>query len=159
MTERDINRWQETIIERDRSVPWVMGPGGSFDMQKIRPIPDDMLAELAQRYNSHGCPWNCSSMPLSPSDREYMYLLYYSMQGLVARMREAEQRAAELEAENAALRADAERYRWLTKHAFICKCHTDDGVILQVHNTDRAVPISGPVDAAIDAAIDEARAR
>lgn len=94
MAEKDINRWQDAIIKRDTTKPWVMGPGGSFDMQEIQPIPDDMLAELAQRYNSHGCPWNCRSMPLSSSDREYMYLLYYSMQGLVARMRAAEKRAA-----------------------------------------------------------------
>ena len=94
MTEKDINRWQETIVPRDLTKPWVMGPGGSFDMQKVKPIPDSMLTELAQRYNSHGCPWNCRSMPLSPGDREYMYLLYYSMQGLVARMRIAEKQAA-----------------------------------------------------------------
>lgn len=96
MAEKDINRWQETITPRDRSKPWVMGPGGSFDMQDVKPIPDSMLAELAQLYNSHGCPWNCRSLPLSASDREYMYLLYYSMQGLVARMRLAEKRAAPL---------------------------------------------------------------
>lgn len=94
MSEKDISRWQETITPRDTSKPWVMGPGGSFDMQDVQPIPDSMLAELAQLYNSHGCPWNCLSMPLSPSDREYMYLLYYSMQGLVARMRAAEKAAA-----------------------------------------------------------------
>jgi hypothetical protein len=93
MSEKDINRWQDTITPRDLSKPWVMGPGGSFDMQDVQPIPDAMLAELAQLYNSHGCPWNCRSLPLSPSDREYMYLLYYSMQGLVARMRLAEKRA------------------------------------------------------------------
>ena len=33
-------------------------------------------------------------MPLSASDREYMYLLYFSMQGLVSRMRKAEAAAA-----------------------------------------------------------------
>ncbi len=96
MSERDINRWQDTITPRDTSKPWVIGPGGSWDMQDVKPIPDSMLAELAQLYNSHGCPWNCRSLPLSPSDREYMYLLYYSMQGLVARMRLAEKEAADL---------------------------------------------------------------
>lgn len=95
MSENDINRWQATITPRDLSKPWVMGPGGSFDMQDVQPIPDSMLIELAQLYNSHGCPWNCRSLPLSPSDREYMYLLYYSMQGLVARMRLAEKAAAD----------------------------------------------------------------
>ena len=100
MSERDINRWQDTITPRDTSKPWTLGPGGSFDMMNVQPIPDSMLAELAKLYNSHGCPWNCRSLPLSPSDREYMYLLYYSMQGLVARMRLAEKDAA-------ALRSDA----------------------------------------------------
>lgn len=94
MSEKDINRWQETITPRDLSKPWTIGSGGSWDMQKVEPIPDSMLAELAKLYNSHGCPWNCRSLPLSPSDREYMYLLYYSMQGLVARMRLAEKKAA-----------------------------------------------------------------
>ena len=96
MSEKDINRWQDTITPRDLSKPWNMGPGGSWDMMSVQPIPDAMLAELAQLYNSHGCPWNCRSLPLSPSDREYMYLLYYSMQGLVARMRLAEKEAAGL---------------------------------------------------------------
>lgn len=99
MSEKDINRWQETITPRDTSKPWIMGPGGSFDMQDVQPIPDAMLAELAKLYNSHGCPWNCRSLPLSASDREYMYLLYYSMQGLVARMRLAEKEAADLRAD------------------------------------------------------------
>ena len=94
MTEKDINRWQQTILPHDPKKPWVMGPGGSFDMQEVHPIPDSMLSELAQMYNSHGCPWNSRSMPLSPGDREYMYLLHYSMQGLVARMRIAEKQAA-----------------------------------------------------------------
>ena len=70
MAEKDINRWQETILPRDLTKPWVMGPGGSFDMQEVQPIPDSMLAELAQRYNAHGGPWNSRSMPLSAGDRE-----------------------------------------------------------------------------------------
>lgn len=49
--------------------------------------------------------------------------------------------------------ADARRYRWLTKHAYIGECFTDNGVFLEVQNTDRRVPIDGSVDAAIDAAI------
>lgn len=55
---------------------------------------------------------------------------------------------------------DAERYRWLTKHAYIGDCYTEDGVIKQVCNTDREVPAGewsslnkGSVGEAIDAAI------
>ena len=59
-------------------------------MMEVQPIPDAMLAELAQRYQYAGTPWNCRRMPLSESDREYMYMLYYGMQGLVARLRLAE---------------------------------------------------------------------
>lgn len=90
MSEKNIRRWGETITPRDTSAPWVMGPGGSFDMLEVQPIPDEMLAELTQAFAYSGTPWNCRSLPLSPSDREYMYLLYYSMQGLIARMRAAE---------------------------------------------------------------------
>lgn len=97
MSEKDINRWQATITPRDLTKTWTLGSGGSWDMMNVQPIPDDMLAELAQRYHSAGTPWNCRSMPLSPGDREYMYLLYYSMQGLVSRMLRAERRVAELE--------------------------------------------------------------
>jgi hypothetical protein len=97
MSEKDINRWHDTITPREKAPqPWTIGSGGSWDMLEVQPIPDAMLAELAQLYNSHGCPWNCRSMPLSASDREYMFLLYYSMQGLVARMRLAEKAAADL---------------------------------------------------------------
>lgn len=98
MSEKDINRWQDTVTPRDLSKPWTIASGGSWDMQKVEPIPDSMLAELAQRYHYSGTPWNCRSMPLSDGDREYMYLLYYSMQGLVSRMVRAELRVAELEA-------------------------------------------------------------
>jgi len=99
MSEADINRWQDTITPREKAPqPWTIGSGGSWDMQEVQPIPDSMLAELAKLYHSHGCPWNCRSLPLSPSDREYMYLLYFSMQGLVARMRLAEKKAADCEA-------------------------------------------------------------
>ena len=105
MSERDITRWGNTVTPRDKAPqPWTLGSGGSWDMQEVQPIPDAMLAELAQRYYYAGTPWNCRSMPLSAGDREYMYLLYYSMQGLVARMRLAEKRAADAEAELAKLR-------------------------------------------------------
>lgn len=105
MSEKDINRWLATITPSDKAPrPWTLGSGGSWDMLEVQPIPDDMLAELAQRYHYAGTPWNCRSMPLSASDREYMYLLYTSMQGLVARMRQAEKAAAEATAK--------ERERW-----------------------------------------------
>lgn len=91
MSERDIKRWQDTITPRDKAPhPWTIGSGGSWDMMEVQPIPDAMLAELAQRYQYAGTTWNCRSMPLSESDREYMYMLYYGMQGLVARLRLAE---------------------------------------------------------------------
>lgn len=94
MSEKDINRWHDTITPFDKAPqPWRLGSGGSWDMLEVQPIPDAMLAELAQRYYYGGTPWNCRSMPLSDSDREYMYLLYSCMQGLVARMRQAERRA------------------------------------------------------------------
>jgi len=118
MSEKDINRWQDTVTPREKAPqPWQIGNGGSWDRLEVQPIPDEMLAELAQRYQYAGTPWNCRSMPLSACDREYMYLLYYSMQGLVARMRQAEKRAAEAEAERDALRADTERWRSLYTRA------------------------------------------
>jgi hypothetical protein len=93
--DNQINRWHEMITPRNKAPqPWTMKSGGSWDMLDVQPIPDEMLAELAQRYYSAGAPWNCRSMPLSDADREYMFLLYYSMQGLVARMRKAEQALA-----------------------------------------------------------------
>lgn len=96
MSESNIKRWNAAIIpEGDSREPWTYGSGGSWDMTQINPISDEMLAELAQFYHRQGTPWNCRSLPLSPSDREWMYLLYYSMQGLVARMRLAEKDAAQ----------------------------------------------------------------
>jgi hypothetical protein len=96
MSEADINRWHDTIAPPERKPkPWTIGSGGSWDMLEIAPIPDAMLSELAQRYHYAGTPWNCRSMPLSPGDREYMFLLYSSMQGLVARMRMGERMVAE----------------------------------------------------------------
>ncbi len=93
MSEKDINRWQDTVTPRTPG-EWKMGSGGSWDMTDVQPVPDEMLAELARHYYSAGCPWNCRSMPLSDGDREYMFLLYFCMQGLIARMRKAEQAAA-----------------------------------------------------------------
>lgn len=102
MSDKNVMRWSTTInpVDRSNTKPWVMGPGGSWDMADLQPIPDSMLAELAQCYYDAGTPWNCRSMSLSDSDREYMYLLYFSMQGLVVRMQQAEKRAAELKADN-----------------------------------------------------------
>lgn len=100
MSEQDITRWRNTITPRDKAPqPWTIGSGGSWDMLDVQPIPDAMMAELAQRYHHAGTPWNCRSMPLSDDDREYMYLLYIAMQGLIARMRMAEKKAAAAEAE------------------------------------------------------------
>lgn len=100
MSEKDITRWNNTITPRDKAPqPWTIGRGGSWDMLEVQPIPDAMMAELAQRYHHAGTPWNCRSMPLSDDDREYMYLLYSAMQGLIARMRLAEKKAAAAEAE------------------------------------------------------------
>jgi len=97
MSEKDINRWQDTITPRDKAPqPWTVKSGGSWDMLDVQPIPDAMLAELMQVYHRIGTPWNCRSLPLSPTDREHMFLLHYSMQGLVARMRRADAIAAEL---------------------------------------------------------------
>lgn len=100
MSDKKIEQWHEAIHPtRLRPAKWEIGSGGSWDMAKVQPIPDKMLAELTQHFAYNGTPWNCRSMPLSPGEREYMYLLYYSMQGLVARMRAAERAAAELSAE------------------------------------------------------------
>lgn len=98
MSEENIEKWQKAVIpERNTLKPWTMGNGGSWDLTEPMPISDEMLAELAVLYRSMGCPWNCQTMPLSDKDREYMYLLYYSMQGMVARIRAADRRIAELE--------------------------------------------------------------
>lgn len=105
MSEKDINRWSETVHPRSlKPYPWEIGSGGSWDMAKIQPITDEMLSELTQRFAYAGTPWNCRSMPLSDGDREYMYLLYFSMQGLVARMRKAEEALAACEIERDNLR-------------------------------------------------------
>lgn len=98
MTAEAIDRWCEAILPR-RDSPWVTGSGGSWDLQPVEPISDRMLSELAQSYSYTGTPWNCRSLPLSDRDREYMYLLYYSMQGLVARMRSAEREVESLKAQ------------------------------------------------------------
>ena len=90
-------RLPEAVLRRRRGAgcqgrfvrlhPWTLGNGGSWDMMEVLPISNEMLAE---RYRHLGTPWNCRSMPLSPADRDYMFLLYFSMQGLVARVRKAE---------------------------------------------------------------------
>lgn len=99
MSEKDINRWKATIAPNDKAPqPWTMGSGGSWDMLEVQPIPDAMMAELAQLQHYQGTPWNCRSMPLSERDREFMYLLHYSAMGLVARMRQGEKRVDELAA-------------------------------------------------------------
>lgn len=89
MSEKDINRWQAlTYIRPDG--PWDMGCGGSFDRQEVRPISDELMAELAHWLKMGYTPWNGRSMPLSPGDRQFMFLLYFSVQGLVSRVRAAE---------------------------------------------------------------------
>lgn len=98
MAEKNINRWQTTIKPRDDSKPWTMGAGGSFDMQHVEPIPDKMLVELSRWLSMGYTPWNGRSMPLSDGDREFMYLLYFSAEGLIARMRQAEKLASDYKA-------------------------------------------------------------
>lgn len=93
VSESDIERWRKLICERPEG-PWVMGNGGSFDRTKIKPISDEMLLELALWLRLGYTPWNSRSMPLSAGDRQFMYLLYYSVQGLISRMRAAEKAAA-----------------------------------------------------------------
>lgn len=93
INERDINRWQALIQERPEG-PWEMGCGGSFDRTIIKPISDDMLAELADWLRTGYTPWNGRSMPLSAGDRQYMFMLYFSVQGLIARVRASEKALA-----------------------------------------------------------------
>jgi hypothetical protein len=89
--DKNINRWHEVITPRNKApLPWTIKSGGSWDMLEVQPISDEMLSELARRYYSAGAPWNCRSTPLSDSDREYMFMLYYAFQGMVARLRVAE---------------------------------------------------------------------
>lgn len=90
MSEKDINRWHADL--RRNGEPASMGNGlVDFNRWEPAPISDEMLAELTQRFHYAGSPWNCRSVPLSDSDREYMFLLAYSMQGLVARMRRSDE--------------------------------------------------------------------
>jgi tartrate dehydratase alpha subunit/fumarate hydratase class I-like protein len=49
-------------------------------------------------------------------------------------------------------RRDAERYKWLTKNAYVGETCTHQGTVFEVHGCDREVPIDDDVDAAIDAA-------
>jgi hypothetical protein len=90
MSEKDINRWHADLRRNGKPEP--MGNGlVDFNRWEPAPITDEMLAELTQRFHYAGAPWNCRSMPLSPSDREYMFLLSFSMQGLVSRMRRSDE--------------------------------------------------------------------
>jgi len=93
INEKDINRWQALIQERPEG-PWEMGNGGSFDRTVIKPISDDMLAELANWLRLGYTPWNGRSIPLNAGDRQFMYMLYFSVQGLIARVRAAEKALA-----------------------------------------------------------------
>lgn len=86
-TEKDIERWHALIAESPEG-PWVMGNGGSFDRQGVKPISDELMSELGQWLRMGYTPWNGRSV--SPTDRQFMYLLYYSVQGLVSRVRRAE---------------------------------------------------------------------
>jgi hypothetical protein len=114
VSEQDINRWQSTIKPGDDK-PWTMGPGGSFDTQKVEPIPDEMLEELAHWLRMGYTPWNGRSMPLTSSDREFMYLLYYSAEGLISRMRAAERALVSHEGLRTALAAIIESVRKSTE--------------------------------------------
>jgi hypothetical protein len=91
-SEKDITRWQELTYIRPEG-PWEMGNGGSFDRQEVRPISDEMLGELAQWLRQGYTPWNGRSIPLNAGDRQFMFLLYFSVQGLIARVRAAEKLA------------------------------------------------------------------
>ena len=46
-----------------------------------------------------------------------------------------------------------DRYRWLTRRAFIGRRYTDDGSFLVIQNLQCEVPIKGSVNEAIDAAL------
>lgn len=81
---------RDEICPYDHTQLWTVGSGGSWDLKNVLPISDDSMYKLAQLYQYSGSPWNCRATPLSDSDREYMFCLYYSMQGLVARVRKAE---------------------------------------------------------------------
>lgn len=99
INDRDIERWSAMILQRPEG-PWELGNGGSFDRQGVRPISDEMLEELALWLRMGYTPWNSRSMPLMPADRQLMYLLYYSVQGLVSRVRTAERELETLRGES-----------------------------------------------------------
>lgn len=90
-----INRWQDHILDMPKG-PWDIGNGGSFDRTRINPISDEMLEELALWLRLGYTPWNGTSVPLSDQDRQFMYLLYYSVQGLISRVRTAERECDKL---------------------------------------------------------------
>lgn len=54
-----------------------------------------------------------------------------------------------------ALRRDAERYRWLTKNAYVGEWVTSDGYEYRVDGADREVVDADNVHAAIDAAMEK----
>lgn len=83
----DIDRWHKATMEAPEG-PWNIANGGSFDRTRIKPISDEMLEELAHWFRMGYTPWN--GRHCSTADRQYMYLLYYSVQGLVSRVRTAE---------------------------------------------------------------------
>lgn len=84
-----ISRWQDQTLDMP-SGPWIVDNGGSFDRTRIKPISDEMLEELALWLRLGYTPWNGQTLPLSDSDRQFMYLLYYSVQGLISRVRTVE---------------------------------------------------------------------
>lgn len=90
-----------------------------------------------------------SSAPVPPSDGRIAHNLKEVERTLDEFRQLAEKR---LERIKELERIEA-RYVWLTKHAYIGEFFTENGRVFEVHNTDREVPIEGPVDDAIDAAI------
>ena len=66
--------------------------------------------------------------------------------------KDALRQAAVALSESEGWRRDAERYKWLTKNAYVGETYTHQGTVFEVHGCDREVPIDDDVDAAIDAA-------
>lgn len=65
-------------------------------------------------------------------------------------------RIATLGAEVEKYKVDAERYRWLTRFAYVIDCYTHDGTVREIAGCDRQVP-SGYTN--VHQAIDAARSR
>lgn len=117
-TEKDIERWHALIAESPNG-PWVLGNGGSFDRQGVKPISDDLMSELGQWLRMGYTPWNGRSV--SPSDRQFMYLLYYSVQGLVSRVRHAERELHRAQPATAKVDEDEEfekAYQWVVDNGW-----------------------------------------